>query len=290
MNRRAAVCFALMCATASMTLFVAACTGNSSGNNSPPAPKQAPPFWDDQLDHNWIYRNQYKTTMRTLWLDCAKIVTMSRGEGTPDYALVEAYAKDIASRADRLAMRWEAFAAPGKAVVEALADKDWLSANAENETFGKACDSCHLETWSPIYQHATKEIIGKWLRNEIPSAHDSMLNEGEPPPAVENRAVMQAMLVHHDKTEAAIIAKDASAAIAHVQAIMDIAAKRGKRWRDLQIAADALARLAANKEREKLGQSYGEMVSHCYQCHQVHAVFADPKTPPRAVLNPMPFD
>jgi cytochrome c556 len=289
-TRRLLFGVAALMALCALSCLQVACGGNSSANEPGNEPEKTSLFWDDQRGNDWIYRNQYKTTMRTMWVACGKLVTLHRGEAKPDYALMEGYAKDISRRADRLATHWESFARPGQNVLDAVKDKDWLLANAELEEFGKACDNCHLDTWAPIYQHVTREIAAGWVRNEVPPRKEVLLNEGKSPPAVENRAVMNALLAAHDNGERALKNKDGEVLIAAVRTILGVAQERATLWRNLKNAADAFAALCANKEREGLKAAYESMTANCRGCHKVHAQFTEPNPPPRPILDPMPWD
>ncbi|MCC6573027.1 MAG: hypothetical protein IT462_04475 [Planctomycetes bacterium] len=256
----------------------------------PPKPTGPSPFWDDQGDMLWLYRNQYKTTMRMMWIDCAKVVTNGRGDAEPVWDLVEAYAKDISRRAERIGARWEQQVKTCNDFLSAVADADWLLASVEGAAFSKACDDCHLETWSPVYQHATKKIVEGWVDNKFPHAHDLELDEGAPPPATKMREKMQALLKYHDAAEAAATAKDAKAVTANLKLVLEVAEDQARRWNNLKVGADALATAAAEHERKELRGKYRDMASHCNQCHYEVADFVDPATPPRRIWMPIAWD
>lgn len=255
----------------------------------PQKPTGPMPFWDDQGDMMWLYRNQYKTTMRMMWIDCAKIVSNGRGDAEPSWDLVEAYAKDISRRAERIGARWEQLVKGSEDFLAAVADEDWLLVSAESSAFSKSCDDCHLETWSPVYQHAPKKVVEGWLNNDFSHAHQE-LDEGDPPPATKMREKMQAFVKHHDTAIAAAANKNGKLVTEHVTPVLEAAKDQARRWNHLKEAANALATAAADRERVKLRGLYRDMASHCNQCHYEVADFVDPKTPPRRIWMPIAWD
>jgi cytochrome c556 len=254
-----------------------------NANSETPSSNKPPVGWDDQSDHDWLYRSQYKQHMRHMWIDCNRVVSAGRGDLEPTWHEIDASGADIRRRAEDFAGFWAEIDAAGGAILEAVDEDDRLSARREYQRMGAACDGCHMASWSPTYLHVTSEEISNWRSNK-PSTPGMTIAQAEPPPAIPNREAMKTLFFNYQMVELRLQKweiEDLKKSMAPVRAE---AAKRAERWKTVADQAGVLVDLARKRKREGLKDAYEKMTYTCLQCHTEYA------GPIRDIMIPMPWE
>src|SRR5690606_19552455 len=157
----------LLCFTA---LALAACVKSADPAPTPGGAEGKPPSWDDQSDRDWLYRSQFKTHMRHLWINSNRVASAGRGSAEPTWHEIRAGAEDIRNRARMLGGYWQQLRESTETMLECVEDEDRFGATLEFRELGAACDGCHMATWSPAYLHVTNKVVQGWLANK-PTPH-----------------------------------------------------------------------------------------------------------------------
>ena len=266
-----AVCFALL-----------GC-GGGANNEAPPPPEKPPIAWDDQADHDWLHRSQYKQHMRHMWIDCNRIVSAGRGDLEPTWYEIHSAAADIKRRAGDFAAFWAEIDESGGAILECVEDEDRIGATREYQRMGAACDGCHMTSWSPTYLHVTSEEIDNW-RNNKPSTPGMSIEQADPPPAIPNREAMKLVFFNYQMVELRLQKWEPADLKESMAPLRAEAAKRAERWRTVESNAAKLVEAAGKRKREGLKEAYEAMTYTCLQCHTEHAGGI------REIMIPMPWD
>ena len=271
-----------------MLTVCCAVIGCGSGNtdNAPPAnapPEKTPIGWDDQSDHDWLHRSQFKQHMRHMWIDCNRIVSAGRGELEPTWHEIRASAADIHRRAGDFAGFWAEIDDAGGAVLACIEDDDRIGATREFQRLGAACDGCHMASWSPTYMHVTGVEIGNWNSNK-PTVPGREIVQAEPPPAIPNRESMKTLFFNYQMAEARLHKWETAGVKESMPPIRTEAAKRAERWRTVESNAGKLVEAAKRRKRDGLKEAYEAMTYTCLQCHTEQAGGI------REIMIPMPWD
>ena len=258
--------------------------GNDAApDNSAVGVEEIPPSWDDQSNHDWIYRNQYKQHMRHLWLDCNRVVSAGRGDLEPTWIEISGAAADIQRRAELMGGFWSDILAAGEEIEYCLEDEDRMGASAEFTKLGAACDGCHMATWSPAYLHVTKGTVDRWLNN-LPTAHNVNETDKNPPPAVPNREVMKKLNFHYQMATMRLEQWQPEDLNKSLAEILPEAKTRAERWKAVADSAKKLVDLANRRKRDGMKEAYGELTQSCLACHGANTGGM------REILIPMTWD
>lgn len=261
---------------------IAACTPTAE-NNTPPVKAGPPPSWDDQSDTDWLYRSQFKASMRHMWIDANRIVSAGRGDKRPSYDEIWAGAEDIARRARIGVNFWSTIAKQADALQMALDDDDRPGAADEFRALGMACDGCHMAAWSPAYIHVTLKNLEAWQKNRITSGME-MEKDKEPPPSIPHRELMQRMWTQYQAAQLALQDWKKPQVTAETKQIGEAAKGQAALWQTVLENAETLVKLARASKRAGMPEAYTAMTAACRTCHGMMA------GPERPVHNPMPWD
>lgn len=261
---------------------IAACTPLAQ-DNQPGKKKGPPPSWDDQSDTDWLYRSQFKSSMRHMWIDANRIVSAGRGDARPNYEEIWGSAEDIARRAKQGYNFWSSIAKTVDALHLAMDDDDRPGANDEFRALGVTCDGCHMAAWSPAYLHVTLDHMEKWKQNRIKLGLE-MEKDKEPPPEIPHRVFMQKLWEQYQAAQLAMQDWKKAEAKAETLKIAEAAKVQMVYWQQVLVSAEKLVELAKAQKKAGMADSYTAMITTCRACH---AAFAGPERP---VHNPMPWD
>jgi hypothetical protein len=264
--------------------FVVLGCGGAGNDAEPPPPPEKPPIaWDDQADHDWVHRSQYKQHMRHLWIDCNRIVSAGRGEMEPTWHEIHSAAADIQRRAGDFAEFWAEIDDSGGVILECVEDEDRIGATREYQRMGAACDGCHLATWSPTYMHVTTEEMENWNNNK-PSTPGMMIEMADPPPAIPNREAMKTLFFNYRMVELRLQKWEPEDLKKSMEPLRAEAAKRAARWKAVADEAGKLVEAAKKRKRDGMKEAYNKLTLTCLQCHTENA------GPIREIMIPMPWD
>lgn len=267
-----------------ITTAVIGCgTENSTGNSPAESPKKPAASLDDQSDRDWLYRSQYKSHMRHMWIDANRIVSAGRGDLEPTWYEIRASAGDIRRRAELISGFWSDIVKRIEEIEWCADDDDRMGAANEFRALGASCDGCHMATWSPAYLHVTNSIIDGWLTNQ-PTNHQADEQDAEPPPAIPNRETMKKLFFHYSMAEMRIEEWQPEALKKSLAEILPEAKLRAERWKTVADNAKKLEESAAARQRDGLKDAYNAMTQACLACHGVQAGYA------RDILIPMPWE
>jgi cytochrome c556 len=248
-----------------------------------PGPSKPPIGWDDQGDHDWLHRSQFKQHMRHLWIDCNRIVSAGRGDLEPTWYEIHSAAADIKRRAEDFAGFWAEIDDAGGKVLECVEDEDRVGATREFQRLGSACDDCHMASWSPTYLHVTSEEIANWNSNK-PSTPGMSIEQKDPPPAIPNRESMKTLFFHYQMAELRLKKWELADLQTELGKIRPEAAKRAERWKTVADEAGRLVEAAKKRKRDGMKDAYERMTYACLQCHTEYA------GPIRDIMIPMPWN
>jgi cytochrome c556 len=265
---------AVLCLAISLAFALIAC-GKAE-------PEPLPPSWDDQSDRNWLYRSQYKTHMRHMWINANRIVSAGRGDEQPAWPEIWASAEDIQRRAALLGGFWRDLDHRAAGMLEAIEDGDNFGAYAEFRALGAACDGCHMATWSPAYMHVTVDVMDGWLKNK-PTPHGVEEVDLNPPPAIPNREVMKQLWDAYYLVELRRELWQVEDLRKNLGRMTPEFKQRAELWRQVEQNAARLVMLARDFKRDGMQQAYTAMTNACLSCHAQHAGEA------REILIPMPW-
>jgi hypothetical protein len=260
--------------------------GGGGDNTAPPpdnTPAKPPVNWDDQADHDWVHRSQYKQHMRHLWIDCNRIVSAGRGDLEPTWHEILASASDIKRRAEDFAEFWSEIDESGGGILECVEDEDRIGATREYQRMGAACDACHMATWSPMYLHITSEEMANWNNNK-PSHPGTMIEQENPPPTLPNREAMKTLFFNYRMVELKLQNWAPEEVKEYMTPLRAEAAKRAQRWKTVAEQAGVIAGAAKSRKRDGMKEAYGTLTLACLQCHSENV------GPMREIMIPMPWD
>jgi cytochrome c556 len=268
-------CLLLICAIG--------CALLACGKADAPAETAPAPSWDDQSDRDWLYRSQYKTHMRHMWIDANRIVSAGRGDAEPMWAEIWAGAEDIQRRAKLLGDFWRDLDERATNILEAIEDEDRFGAAEEFRALGAACDGCHMVTWSPAYLHVTVDVMDGWLKNK-PTPHGVEEIDLNPPPAIPNREVMKKLWEAYYRVELRLELWQIEDLRKQLGVMQPEFKQRTVFWKQVEDNAARIVALAKQFNREGMPQAYTAMTNACLSCHAQHAGQA------REILIPMPWE
>lgn len=261
---------------------IAACTPLAQ-DNQPGKKKGPPPSWDDQSDTDWLYRSQFKSNMRHMWIDANRIVSAGRGDKRPNYDEIWAGAEDIARRARGGLSFWKAIASQADMMQMALDDDDRAGAADEFRALGMACDGCHMAAWSPAYLHVTLKHLDAWQQNRIKLGME-MEQDKEPPPEIPHRKTMQKLWQQYQAAQLALQDWKKAEAKSEVAKIGQEARVHMVFWQQVLDNAERLLALSKSQKHAGMAEAYTTMITACRACHSAYA------GPERPVHNPMPWE
>jgi hypothetical protein len=269
-------------AAATLVCAAVGCSGGKTDNGNEPGDKP-PASLDDQSDRDWLYRSQYKSHMRHLWIDSNRIVSAGRGDLEPTWFEIRASARDIRERAELMGGYWSEIVARGEEVQMCAEDEDRMGASNEFRALGAACDGCHMATWSPAFLHVTSGTIDRWLKN-LPTKHGENEQDTVPPPAIPNREAMKRLYFHYSMAEMRIEQWQPQDLNDALSKLLPEAKIRADRWKTVATRAAELEQLATRRTREGMKEAYTTMTNACIACHAEQAGGG------REILIPMPWD
>lgn len=267
-----------------LLLITVACAGCVAKDDAPPPPEnRIAATLDSQDDTDWIYRNQFKSHMRHMWIDSNIIVSAGRGELRPTFFEIRPAAADIRARAELMGGYWRTLREQAEEMEWILEDEDRIGATESLRTIGAACDGCHIATWSPAYLHVTTNTLEHWIGNR-PTPHGEDEKDAEPPPPVPNRVLMQRLWRDYQSLENGIESWDVVLAQESVNLLLPEIEIRERAWTQIAALAGEIEQAAKEEDANALKEPYLKMASHCAACH-ARLAGGD-----RKILNPMPWD
>jgi len=274
---------ALLSATLAMAFAIAACGPGANEVANAPANTAKPPSWDDQSETNWLYRSQFKSNMRHMWIDANRIVSAGRGDKRPTYDEIWAGAEDILRRARGGLNFWSTIVKQTEMLQMAMDDDDRPGATEEFRALGMACDGCHMATWSPAYLHVTLHNLEAWQNNRIKLGME-MEKDDNPPPEIPHRVLMQKMWKQYQAAQLALQDWKKPQVTAETRQIAEAAKSQVAMLKMVVDGAEKLLELAKAQKSAGLADAYNTMIGGCQSCHAANA------GAPRPILNPMPWE
>ncbi len=261
-----------------------------------------PQVWDAQENRDWLYAMPYKANMRHMWIDCNRLVSAGRGDKKTEFAEIYTASRDIAQRSGNYASLWEETATRYQELMECeedLRSDDWIIFDVNVQIAWNTCNTCHLSAWSPHYLHVTEGAINAWTSDKL-TPHEGNIQIKTPPPEIQNRRSMKALLDAFALIDECNLKKDpkyVDQMLEGCKTIFQIASSRATYWRAIQKSAlemtlysDASVDLDEGeldlemyasleldpdelygKDIDKVREAYGKMITQCKACHATQA-------------------